>query len=77
MRRFFGQTDAAGTWTGNALVKGRYRVEIWHPRLRGDPADLARVVTVGDTERSELTVRLPKPLRPAPLQGRPHSWDAY
>jgi hypothetical protein len=50
-------------------------VGIWHPRLRDSEADLERELTVGDTDRADLTLRLAKPLTPAPLVGRPHSWD--
>ena len=38
-------------------------------------ADLERDLTVGESDRVELTVRLTKPLQPAPLTDRPHSWD--
>jgi len=72
----FGRTDATGTWAASALARGRYRVELWHPRLREDAAALAREVSIGD-ERAELSIRLAKSLRPPPLAGRPHSWDAY
>ena len=71
---YFGRTDAAGTYTGE-VVRGRYRVAIWHPRLREDVADLERELTVGETDRAELTLRLSRPLLPAPLGNRPHSWD--
>jgi plastocyanin len=70
---YFGRSDAAGSWTAE-LGPGRYRVTIWHPRLRADAADLEREFTVGSDDRAELTVRLAKPLQPAPLD-RPHSWD--
>jgi plastocyanin len=70
---YFGRTDAAGSWSAE-LGPGRYRVTIWHPRLHADGADVEREFTVGSDDRAELTVRLAKPMQPAPLD-RPHSWD--
>jgi plastocyanin len=69
-----GRTDSVGAWTVD-LPRGRYRVALWHPRLRDSEADLERELTVGETDRADLTLRLSKPLQPAPLGGRPHSWD--
>ena len=71
---YFGRTDASGAWSGE-VSRGRYRVSIWHPRLREEAADLERELTVQDSDRAELTLRLSKPLQPAPLTDRPHSWD--
>ena len=71
---YFGRTDALGVWSAE-VTHGQYRVLIWHPRLRDEGADLERVLTVNDTDRAELTLRLVKPLQPAPLTDRPHSWD--
>jgi plastocyanin len=70
---YFGRTDAAGSWSAD-LGPGRYRITIWHPRLHSDGADLERELTVGSDDRAEITVRLAKPLAPAPVN-RPHSWD--
>jgi plastocyanin len=70
---YFGRTDAAGSWSAE-LGPGRYRITIWHPRLQADGADAEREFTVGSDDRAELTVRLAKPLQPAPLD-RAHSWD--
>jgi plastocyanin len=75
--RFFGRTDASGSWSATDVPRGRYRIAVWHPRLREAPSDLERELTVGETDRAELSLQLGKPLRPAPLTGRPHSWDAY
>ena len=69
-----GRTDRAGTWSAE-VPRGRYRVAIWHPRLRDSDSDLERELTVGDTDRADLTLRLARPLEPAPLTNRPHSWD--
>ena len=71
---FFGRTDSAGVWSAE-LPHGRYRVTLWHPRLRDNAADLERELTVGDSDRAELTLRLVKGLQPAPLAERQHSWD--
>jgi len=74
---YFGRTNAAGVWTQNSVQRGRYRVALWYPRLRDGQSALQREVTVGDGERAEVNFRLEKSLRPAPLEKRPHSWDAY
>lgn len=71
---YYGRTDAKGAWS-NDLTRGRYRITIWHPRMRDAAADLERELTVGEADRAELTLRLTKALTPAPLADRPHSWD--
>jgi plastocyanin len=71
---YYGRTDAGGTWSVE-VPRGRYQISIWHPRLRDEAADLERELTVRDTDRAELTIRLVKALQPAPLTDRPHSWD--
>jgi plastocyanin len=71
---YYGRTDKAGAWTVE-LARGHYRISIWHPRLRDEPADLDRELTVGDADHAELTLRLTRALQPAPLTDRPHSWD--
>jgi plastocyanin len=71
---YFGRTDAGGAWSAE-VTRGQYRVTLWHPRLRDEGADLERQLTVNDTDRAELTLRLVRPLQPAPLTDRPHSWD--
>jgi plastocyanin len=71
---YFGRTDAAGGWSAE-VTRGQYRVTLWHPRLREEGPDLERQLTVNETDRAELTLRLLKPLQPAPLADRPHSWD--
>ena len=74
--QFFGRADASGTWTTD-LPRGKYRVSVWHPRMKDDANELDRELMVGEGDRATLTLRLAKPLRPAPIEGRPHSWDAY
>ena len=69
---FFGRTDARGEWQGHELPAGKFRVRVWHPLLN-EPQALERSVEVG--EHGSVEFRLVKPLRPAPLSGRPRSWD--
>jgi len=71
---YFGRTDTSGAWSAE-LPHGRYRVTLWHPRLRESESELTRELTVGDADRAELTVHLVRALQPAPLTDRPHSWD--
>jgi plastocyanin len=73
---FFGRTDTTGSWSAE-VPRGAYRVSVWHPRIRDDPKDLQRSLTIGESDRGNLTLRLTKLLKPAPLEGRPHSWDSY
>jgi plastocyanin len=71
---YFGRTDATGSWSVE-LPRGTYRIAAWHPRLRESTA-LERDVTIADTERVPVSLRLSKPLQPAPLEAH-HSWDTY
>ena len=73
---FFGRTSAAGSWSAD-VPGGGYRISIWHPRIRDDAKDLSGELTVGEQNGGTLTLRLTKQLKPAPLEGRPHSWDTY
>lgn len=69
---YFGRADATGSWSVD-LPHGTYRLTVWQPRMQ----EISQQdVTVGETDRAEVTVRLTKALEPAPLEGR-HSWDAY
>lgn len=71
---WYGRTNDGGSWSVE-VTRGRYRVALWHPRLREDTDDLERELTVGDSDRADLTLRLSKSLQPAPLSDQPHSWD--
>jgi plastocyanin len=71
---WFGRTNGGGSWSVE-IPRGRYRVELWHPRLRDSETDLARELMVGESDRAELTLHLSKALEPARLDDRPHSWD--
>jgi plastocyanin len=73
---FFGRTNTTGAWSAE-VPGGGYRVSIWHPRIRDDAKDLQNEITVADSDGGNLTLHLVKPLKPAPLEGRPHSWDSY
>jgi plastocyanin len=74
---YFGTTNAAGEWSAAGIARGRYRVEIWHPRIRDEADDLRATISVDESDPARLALRLKKSLRPATLEGRPHSWDAY
>ena len=70
---FFGRTDEHGNWIAPDLPTGRYRVRVWHPLL-SEPVELEQWAEVA-SDRATVDLRLTRPLRPAPLTGRPHSWD--
>ena len=72
----FGSTDATGVWSSLEVPPGRYRVELWHPRL-ADPQQRPERELRVDQGTTSMTFVLPSALRPAALSGRPHSWDAY
>jgi len=71
---YFGRTDSAGAWSVE-LPRGTYRITVWHPRIR-ESGQLEREISIGDADRTAVSVRLTKSLQPAPLEGR-HSWDTY
>jgi plastocyanin len=73
---FFGRTGTSGVWSAE-VPNGSYRVAIWHPRIRDDARSLQGEVTVTESDGGALTLHLEKLLKPAPLEGRPHSWDSY
>ncbi len=70
---YFGRANEHGVWSTVDLPAGRYRVRVWHPLLN-EPADIERSVEIG-AQNAAVEIRLSKALRPAPLTGRPHSWD--
>jgi plastocyanin len=69
----FGRTDAEGQWTANRVSPGRYRLRVWHP-LMNEGREVTSDVTV-ENANSTAEIQLSRALRPAPLTGRPHSWD--
>jgi plastocyanin len=70
---FFGRTSATGAWSAPDVPEGRYRVRVWHPLLN-ESADVERSVQV-DGNQGVVELRLTHNLKPAPLKGRPHSWE--
>jgi plastocyanin len=44
---YFGVTGKDGKVTLKGVPAGDYRVEVWHPTMKGDPEDHARQVSVG------------------------------
>lgn len=73
---FYGTTDARGAWSAE-VPGGRYRITVWHPRMREQSPALVRELLVEATDRASLTLRLTKALRPAPMEGQSPSWDGY
>jgi hypothetical protein len=69
---FFGRTGADGGFRAD-VPAGRYRVLVWHPLLN-EPREVERTLEVG-ADGAVIVVELARNLRPAPLTGRPHSWD--
>ena len=69
----FGRTSAEGVWTASNLPPGRYRLRVWHPLLN-EGKEASRVITT-DTADGSAEFQLSRNLRPAPITGRPHSWD--
>jgi plastocyanin len=69
---YFGRTDANGKWTAPNLPAGKFRLRLWHPLLN-EPAEVER--SFEGANDNALEIRLSRNLRPAPLTGRPHSWD--
>jgi len=70
---FFGRTDAKGEWSAANVPAGRYRLRLWHPLLN-EPLEVERLIEAG-AGQDLVEIRLSRGLRPAPLTGRPHSWD--
>jgi plastocyanin len=70
---WFGRTDASGKWVVPDLPAGRFRLRLWHPLLN-EPLEIERLIDAGADEQ-RVEIRLSRALRPAPLTGRPHSWD--
>ena len=74
---YYGRTAVDGTWLRADVVHGRYRIEVWSPRLQEPGQLLQREVTVNTGDHVVAELRANHALRPAQLQKRPHSWDAY
>jgi hypothetical protein len=69
----FGRTGADGKWTASDLPPGRYHLRIWHP-LINEGHEVGRDITA-EAGNGTAEIQLSRALRPAPLTGRPHSWD--
>jgi plastocyanin len=70
---FFGRTGADGSFRADDAPPGRYRVLVWHPLLN-EPREVERVLEIG-AEGAAVVVELTRNLHPAPLTGRPRSWE--
>ena len=73
---FYGTTDSRGAWAAE-VPAGHYQITVWHPRMREQTPTLVREVFIDASDRVTLTLQLTKPLRPAPMEGGPSSWDSY
>jgi plastocyanin len=71
---YYGRTDKSGSWSVD-VPHGAYRISVWHPRMR-EGSVLEQEATLTESDRITLTLRLAKPLQPAPLEAH-HSWDSY
>jgi plastocyanin len=74
---YYGRTAADGTWTQPDVAHGKYRIEIWSPRLTEAGQMLQQEVVVAPGDHAVVQVHAEHSLRPAPLEERPHSWDMY
>jgi plastocyanin len=74
---YYGMTAADGSWAQADIARGKYRIEVWSPRLAGTGQMLQQEITVNPGEHAQAEIRADRALRPAPSQARPHSWDAY
>lgn len=74
---YYGLTAADGSWSQPDVARGRYRIEVWSPRLVESGPTLQQDVTVAADEQVVAEIRAHHALRPAELAKRPHSWDAY
>jgi plastocyanin len=74
---YYGRTGADGSWTQPEVAHGHYRIEVWSPRLAEAGQMLQREIDVTAGEHVVVELRATHALRPAELQKRPHSWDAY
>jgi plastocyanin len=74
---YYGTTAADGTWVQPDVARGRYRVEIWSPRLKEPGQLLQHEIVVGQGEHVVTEIHAEHALRPGEMSERPHSWDAY
>lgn len=62
---YFAKTAAGGVARLGALPAGRYRIELWHPRVTDGEERLRREVQIGDRPPAAWTLRLERPLLPS------------
>jgi plastocyanin len=74
---YYGTTAADGSWAQADIARGKYRIEVWSPRLAAAGQMLQQEITVSPGEHAQAEIRADRALRPAQLQTHPHSWDAY
>jgi len=74
---YYGRTAQDGSWAQPDVARGRYRIEIWNPRLREPGQTLQQDIVVNPGEHVAVQIRAGHALGPAQRQMRPHSWDAY
>ena len=74
---YYGRTGADGSWSQPDIPRGRYRVEVWSPRLAETGQTLQREIAVEVGAHAVADIHAAHGLRPAELAQRPHSWDAY
>ena len=70
---FFGRTDGNGEWSVPNLPDGKYSVHVWHPLLN-EPQAIEHTIQAG-AQQGVVELRLVRDLKPAPLTGRPRSWE--
>jgi plastocyanin len=74
---YYGRTAADGAWAQADVARGKYRIEIWSPRLTEPGQMLEQEVIIAQGDHAVVQIHADHSLRPAPLEQRPHSWDAY
>ena len=70
---YFGRTGPNGDWTLPNVPPGQYSLRVWHPQLNEQPEVQQTIQVRADNDSIEI--QLKRDLRPAPLKGRPHSWE--
>jgi plastocyanin len=61
---YFAVTDAKGKANLAGVPAGEYRVEVWHPRLKGKPEATAQQVSVGDGGSVSFEIKQKRDWRP-------------
>jgi plastocyanin len=74
---YYGRTGADGTWTQADVVRGKYRIDVWYPRLQEPGQMLQHEIVVNPGDHVVAEIHTAHALRAVQLEKRPHSWDAY